>query len=285
MWRASAPLSRAAVAVRFDRKFNRADHPTHDEARIARLWTTKRATNPRLYDAPKFRLADATSRDVDGLDLDVGMTSYRDFQCTNYADADRVAELKRDGLRRHGNAQSYLSDALGVSALLLTDGDDRLVVQQRSRFVGEGVGLWDTPGGHAEPKDVVGWNDDIDPFENEAFSSDVIVREIFDSIVREVEEEVNVGRSKLADPLLGGIARQEMSAGRPAALFLIRTVGGLCRRDVEALYAEGGEDKYESTDIRFIAVEDVVAGKVGASEDFSSPLNAALALLSKIDTY
>lgn len=49
-----------------------------------------------------------------------------------------------------------------------------------------------------------------------------ITNEIYDSILREVVDEVNVPLKCLSDPLLMGICRNNTSAGRPSAEFLIR---------------------------------------------------------------
>ena len=49
-----------------------------------------------------------------------------------------------------------------------------------------------------------------------------ITNEIYDSVLREVIDEVNVPRKCLTDPLLMGIGRNTTSAGRPSAEFLVR---------------------------------------------------------------
>ena len=56
--------------------------------------------------------------------------------------------------------------------------------------------------------------DDLDP--------EKIKNEIYDSILKEVVDEVNVPRQSLSDPLLFGVCRNTTSAGRPSAEFLIR---------------------------------------------------------------
>lgn len=46
--------------------------------------------------------------------------------------------------------------------------------------------------------------------------------EIFDSILREVTDEVNINRKHLDEPLYMGTARNKTSGGRPSLEFLIR---------------------------------------------------------------
>ena len=53
-------------------------------------------------------------------------------------------------------------------------------------------------------------------------SSTDVINEIFDSIMREVCDEVNVPLTSLSDPLLIGVARNTTSAGRPSSEYIIR---------------------------------------------------------------
>ena len=56
------------------------------------------------------------------------------------------------------------------------------------------------------------------------FTSDRIVAEIYDSILTEVRDEVNIPLDTLTEPLLLGIAVNKMSHGRPSSEYLIRFV-------------------------------------------------------------
>ena len=52
--------------------------------------------------------------------------------------------------------------------------------------------------------------------------SDAVVREIYRSITAEVVEEVNIPESKLDEPRILGIARNNLTAGKPNIEFLIK---------------------------------------------------------------
>lgn len=49
-----------------------------------------------------------------------------------------------------------------------------------------------------------------------------VVGEIYDSIKREVIDEVNIPKTCLSEPELCGIARNTTAAGRPSVEFVIR---------------------------------------------------------------
>ena len=56
------------------------------------------------------------------------------------------------------------------------------------------------------------------------FTPDRIVAEIYDSILREVRDEVNIPLDTLTEPMLLGVAVNKMSHGRPSSEYLIRFV-------------------------------------------------------------
>lgn len=49
-----------------------------------------------------------------------------------------------------------------------------------------------------------------------------MVDEIYDSIIREVVDEVNISREHLDAPKLLGVARNTTAAGRPSVEFIIQ---------------------------------------------------------------
>ena len=49
-----------------------------------------------------------------------------------------------------------------------------------------------------------------------------VVKEIFDSTLREIVDEVNVPLETLTDPCLMGIARNTTSAGRPSSEYYVK---------------------------------------------------------------
>ena len=53
-------------------------------------------------------------------------------------------------------------------------------------------------------------------------SPEAVVNEIYDSIMREIRDEVNLPVKLLSDPELVGIARNTTSGNRPSMEFLVR---------------------------------------------------------------
>nr|XP_034324683.1 uridine diphosphate glucose pyrophosphatase NUDT22 isoform X3 [Crassostrea gigas] len=84
-----------------------------------------------------------------------------------------------------------------------------------------------------------------------------VVRELYDSILREVVDEVNVPISFLSQPNFIGVA-QNISAGkRPSSEFIISC--SLSSTEVRDLYNKGSqEEAEESTHIQFVDRETVL---------------------------
>ena len=49
-----------------------------------------------------------------------------------------------------------------------------------------------------------------------------IIDEMFDSVIREITDEVNIPVEELSDPCIIGVAANNTSAGRPSVEFLVR---------------------------------------------------------------
>ena len=49
-----------------------------------------------------------------------------------------------------------------------------------------------------------------------------VVKEIYGSVLREIQDEINIPQTALSEPELMGIARNETSGGRPSLEFLVR---------------------------------------------------------------
>ena len=135
--------------VKLSNKNNRKKLPDDQEKDIEKTWAARKEKNPMLFNGTKFRLESLQELEGDVLSLNLGVTCYKDFQGTNLSENALV--LQSQGLCDHDNSQAYMSDAVGVGALVQTL-DDHMVILFRSEKCGEDVGLWDRPGGHAEPK-------------------------------------------------------------------------------------------------------------------------------------
>ncbi|XP_054381692.1 uridine diphosphate glucose pyrophosphatase NUDT22 isoform X2 [Pongo abelii] len=235
--------------------------PAHDrrplpcgEEAITAIWETRLKAQPWLFDAPKFRLHSATLAPIGSrgpqLLLRLGLTSYRDFLGTNWSSS--AAWLRQQGATDWGDTQAYLADPLGVGAALAT-ADDFLVFLRRSWQVAEAPGLVDVPGGHPEPQALCPGGSP----QHEDLAEELVVRELFSSVLQEICDEVNLPLLTLSQPLLLGIARNETSAGRASAEFYVQC--SLTSEQVRKHYLSGGPEAHESTGIIFVETQvDVV---------------------------
>ncbi|KAM8968620.1 uridine diphosphate glucose pyrophosphatase NUDT22 [Sarcophilus harrisii] len=244
-------LAEERVRAELSPAYDRRPLPGGEDS-ITDAWDARRRAQPWLFNAPKFRLHSAAlgSPDPGGplLTLRLGLTSYRDFLGTNWASS--AGRLRCQGSADWGDAQAYLADPLGVGAMLGTS-DGFLVFLRRSLRVAEAPGLIDVPGGHPEPQALF-------PGEtprHKDLPEDLVVRELFSSILQEIRDEVNLPLSTLSRPLLLGIARNETSAGRASAEFYVSC--SLTSEQVRTLYMTGGLEAHESTGIIFMETQRV----------------------------
>ncbi|KAL5008387.1 hypothetical protein ScPMuIL_013968 [Solemya velum] len=247
-------IKKKECRVLSSKKFNRNTMPRHYEQNVELFWAERQKTNPKLFNGTKFRLDSVTmtSKPTSVLTMNVGVTDYKDFIGTNWSP--EAKDIRNLGLRDCNNSQTYMSDAMGVGAFVQTS-DHFLILLRRSADCAEAACLWDVPGGHPEPKEIVGIipAEDIDP---DSLSPAAIVEEIYDSIVRETIDEVNIPRSVLSEPELIGIARNTTSAGRPSVEFFIRC--SLTSGEVLSLYNTGSQaEAEESTAIKVVPVGEV----------------------------
>lgn len=243
--------------VNLSSKNNRRKLPDEQEQDIQTTWTARREHNPTLFNGTKFRLECLQEFEGDLLSLNLGVTCYKDFQGTNLSE--NALLLQSQGLCDHDNSQAYMSDAVGVGALVQTL-DDHMVILFRSEKCGEDTGLWDRPGGHPEPKKIVGRvkMKDIDV---DKMPSDAVVREIYHSITAEVVEEVNIPESKMDEPRILGICRNNLTAGKPNIEFLIRCY--LTSKEVELIYKKGDQkEAFESERIRLLPLDEALSAHV-----------------------
>ncbi|XP_044304467.1 uridine diphosphate glucose pyrophosphatase NUDT22 [Varanus komodoensis] len=241
------------VSVQLSPEYDRQQLPS-DNFEIETTWAARREQNPWLFDAPKFRLHSIM---LEGtiLSFQLGLTCYKDFVGTNLAE--RAGHLQEQGFKDFGNSQAYLAEPLGVGAMVHTT-DDQFVFLRRSLCVGEAPGKIDVPGGHPEPL-VVTRNSSKEPLRHEDFPRKSVVQELFSSVLREIEDEVNLPLSSLSRPLLLGIARNQTSAGRCSAEFYVRC--SLTSEQIRIYYVVGGAEAHESTGILFVSRKDVLTMK------------------------
>lgn len=128
----------------FDRKPLREDL----ENKIEQTWQEELLQCPLLYNGTKFRLKDLALKDGN-LILNVGITCYRDFICTNMCEELRET-IRSWGTKMYDDPHACFADPIGANGLVISR-DDEAVFIRRSQEVYEFAGRFHTPGGHPEP--------------------------------------------------------------------------------------------------------------------------------------
>jgi hypothetical protein len=241
----------ASLKVTFTSTANRKSQAA-DEAGIEASWAEAREKQPRLFDKSKFRLA--SIRWTNGaINIDLGLTSYKDYVGTNRLPVERRTALEADGERLYGDRTAFLSNALGVEAVLETS-DGQIVLLRRSTAVTGGHGLYNGPSGHPEPSHA-GLEEAPVPTATNAeaveAASQAAARELFNSVLQEIVEETNVPITALSTPLIIGCMAD--ASGKPDLLFFVRTA--LDAAGVRAAYAEGASDGWESDKLALVSAE------------------------------
>jgi len=274
LFKTAHPVDISSFDILLNSKFNRQPLPSDLEENIGTIWDERRRTNPSLWNGSKFRLGGYEQGEKNILHL--GLTDYRDYLGTNWSP--RVKELRELGIKHHENAQAHLSDPLGVAAFLVTR-DNLVVLLCRSSLCAEAQNLFDCPGGHPEPAQIFGSNLDIKTIPPHVDSS-LVVSEIFNSILKEIRDEVNLPPSSLSAPLFLGVALNSTSAFRPAAQFYVQTT--LMSEEVKALYSKATQaEANESTKIIFVAKEELLKGEEGLFWDQLAPNAKGCIMLAK----
>lgn len=213
------PVSRNQTKVIFSKDHDNKSDPWI-EGNVSLIWEDKCQKNGRLYNQSKFRWAGATSYcDDHTVIINLGFTTYKDLMGTNCHPFGK--ELMTYGAQHFQNSRACLADALGIGALLLTS-DRKFVFLKRALWTGEDQGKLDRPGGHPEPdnvsKAIRTWTEE----ECSKPENSLLIRdEVFNSVMHEIRDEVNLPIESLQDPLLLGVGRSLERLGRPSAEFLV----------------------------------------------------------------
>lgn len=244
-----AGLSRSQLFVDFDPHHDRKPHSDLKlEESIDEVWKQRMLANPSLYNAVKFRYGGCMTlfreRSVQETAncLCLGLTDYRTFIGTNLSPSwEQYIVATEDDVEQC----KHTSSPLGNGAIVETI-DNFILVLERSHNVGEFPGHLVFPGGHSEPEElgISGHAYDDDKTFRDNLNS-MISQEMFDGIIREVEEEIGVPAICLSDPIFIGISRRVMNV-RPAAFFYIKC--SLSSSDILRLYSKA-KDGFESTQL------------------------------------
>lgn len=186
-----------------------------------------------MYAGYKFRLAGVQIRHRNHLEVCLGPTDYFDYLLTNH-NRELNSKLIEQGMMKHRDPDAFLSNALGNVAIVSTL-DGKVALLLRSGKVATFSGYYDLPGGHPEPD----WID-----EELSFSSLGLVKELFDSIVREAVDELNLPRSSIYGVSCLGFVRSMEDGRKPEMIFHLPV--NLNARALKECYSRGGKEKNES---------------------------------------
>ncbi|RHN60873.1 putative NUDIX hydrolase domain-containing protein [Medicago truncatula] len=238
-------LSPSQVSVAFSDAYDRIPHSDITlENTIPEIWDQRSLNNKSLFNGNKFRYGGhvlhtgGESGSEPHVCLHLGLTDYRTFVGTNLSPLwERFLVSSEDD----SVLCQHTSSPLGNGAVVETI-DSKILVLQRSNNVGEFPGYFVFPGGHPEPQEVGITSRQYAKELTESINIKVS-QEMFDSIVREVVEEIGVPASSLSIPAFIGISRRDLNV-RPTAFFFIKC--NLDSKEVQQFYSSA-LDGYEST--------------------------------------
>ncbi|XP_057954163.1 nudix hydrolase 9 isoform X1 [Malania oleifera] len=266
-------VSPSQVSVVFHESFDRMSHSDHSlESSISEIWDQRIQQNTSLYNGKKFRYGGSVLDDGGGSSqephvcLHLGLTDYRSLPLPSSDACMCIFTWTFVGTNLNPSWQKFLveseddtircqhtSSPLGNGAVVETS-DKKILVLQRSNNVGEFPGHFVFPGGHPEPEEVeiVSHQHDKNLTDFELINQKVS-QEMFDSIIREVVEEIGVPAISLSTPVFIGISRRELNV-RPTAFFFIK-----CRlqsKEIQQHYCRA-QDGYESTELFTVSASDL----------------------------
>ncbi|CAN1329424.1 Nudix hydrolase 9 [Linum perenne] len=220
-------LLQSQLSVVFDRSYDRVALPNSElEDSIAQIWEERVQRNSSLYNGKKFR--------------------YGGYSLPNGGGATGASHaclhLGYDVIQCQHSASPLGNGAIVVTA------DNEIVVLRRSENVGEFPGYFVFPGGHPEPGQIEA-SADADVIKNEDLNKKVS-EEMFDSISREVVEEIGVPATSLSTPVFIGLTRRLLNI-RPAAFFFMKC--SLPSKEVHQLYSYA-LDGFESIQLHTVSL-------------------------------
>ncbi|KZV23935.1 Nudix hydrolase isoform 1 [Dorcoceras hygrometricum] len=253
------------------------------------IWDRRVQQNPSLYNGLKFRYGGhnigggiVSSQEPD-VCLHLGLTDYRTFVgtnlnprwerflfpseawialiiislhqnsgCGNAPDILTAKEITRVLFLDDWRRCQHTSNPLGNGAIVET-AEKEIVVLQRSTNVGEFPGHFVFPGGHPEPQEVGITSHYCNSELSHQMVNSMASHEMFDSIIREVVEEIGVPTAALGNPVFIGVSQRVLNV-RPTAFFFIKC--SLQSKEIQHLYYNA-QDKYESIQLRTMSMNDV----------------------------
>ncbi|GIY84901.1 uridine diphosphate glucose pyrophosphatase NUDT22 [Caerostris darwini] len=213
-------LDQSSVEVEWRAEYGRKTLPFINKA-IENEWDKKMKVCAALWNGTKFRLHKIelwreTTSNFPRVKLFLGPTCYKDFIGTNCVPESK--QLIQKGIQEYGNSQAYLSDPLGNGALIVTR-DNNIIFMRRSKQCAEFPFMIDRPGGHPEPDDVI---NKAEKTNLQDVDSSMLLEELFDSVLKEVTEEINIPSKNLASPILLGVSYNPITLKTPSLEFYVR---------------------------------------------------------------
>ncbi|XP_062017732.1 nudix hydrolase 9 isoform X2 [Rosa rugosa] len=248
-------LSPSQVSVVFDELYDRIPHPDINlENSISEIWDQRVQKNPSLYNGTKFRVCGSALTMKLIMDIIYGMMedltkSLMTFVGTNLNPLWEMflAPSEDDAIRCQ-----HTSSPLGNAAIVETS-DKKILVLQRSHNVGEFPGHFVFPGGHPEPQEVGIVSHHHKDLTDSKLLNKKVSQEMFDSIVREVVEEIGVPSDSLYEQVFIGISRRKLNV-RPAAFFFMKC--SLSSKEIQQMYSTA-QDSFESTQLYTVSMTEL----------------------------
>ncbi|XP_050369910.1 nudix hydrolase 9 isoform X1 [Argentina anserina] len=245
-------LSPSQVSVVFDELYDRIPHPDINlENSISEIWDQRVQRNPSLYNGTKFRHRhhiwyNRGPNQESHVCLHLGLTDYRTFVGTNLNPLWEkfLAPSEDDAIQCQ-----HTSSPMGNGAIVETS-DKKVLVLQRSHNVGEFPGHFVFPGGHPEPQEVGIISHHHKDLTDLELLNKKVSQEMFDSIVREVVEEIGVPSDSLYEHVFIGISRRVLNV-RPAAFFFMKC--SLSSKEIQQMYTTA-QDSFESTQLYTVSM-------------------------------
>jgi len=260
-------VSEEMVEVDYDAEKYKMKEIPETRKMIETIWAERTKRNSRIFNQSKFRLAhhswDSASLK---LKMKVGITDYKDHVGTN---------LSPDVQKYLGTGDEkfdMMSQCVGVGCWVVTL-DQKVVFVENAAWKGEQACKVDRPGGHAEPDDCKKNGDTIE--------NDVVRRELFDCIQRELRDEINISMDLQEAPELLGVIYNHGMGGRLSLDFLIKC--NVDSEEVLKLYKQGGIETDESTQLFFKSKDDVQNDQLDSvfTQRFTPHCEASINLLKE----
>ena len=173
------------VDVHFDIDKNAMKETEESRDMINTIWNKKIKSNPRLFNQSKYRLgAESYNEETGKVTLHVGITDYKDHVGTNLSG--HVEQYLTEGEVRF----AMMSQCIGVGGWVVTT-DNKVILVETAAWKGEGACRIDRPGGHAEPEESFK-NLSIVEKSYRNISNKLVVQELFESIQKEIRDELNI---------------------------------------------------------------------------------------------